>query len=63
MGFERDLFAVGSSAEIVIIDPEKDWMFSKEHIKSRSINSPYIGKNLIGKVELTISCSHIYKCA
>ena len=63
MGFERDLFAVGSSAEIVIIDPEKDWMFSKEHIKSRSINSPYIGKNLIGKVELTISCSHIYKSA
>ena len=63
MGFERDLFSVGSSAEIVIINPEKDWMFSKDNIKSRSINSPYIGKNLIGKVELTISCSHIYKCA
>ena len=63
MGFERDLFSVGSSAEIVIIDPKKDWMFSKENIKSRSINSPYIGKNLIGKVELTISCSHIYKSA
>tara|TARA_A100000164_G_scaffold237243_1_gene210712 strand:- start:237 stop:941 length:705 start_codon:yes stop_codon:yes gene_type:complete len=63
MGFERDLFSMGSSAEIVIIDPEKDWIFSKKHIKSRSINSPYIGKNLIGKVELTISCSHIYKSA
>ena len=61
MGFDCDLFSVGSSAEIVIIDPEQDWVFSREDIKSRSINSPYIGKELFGKVQFTISRSHLYK--
>ena len=61
MGFESDLFVKGTPAEITIIDPEQDWIFSREHIKSRSINSPYIGKKMIGKVLHTISRSHIFK--
>ena len=61
MGFDCNLFSVGSSAEIVVIDPEQDWVFSREDIKSRSINSPYIGKELFGKVQFTISRSHLYK--
>ena len=61
MGFDCDLFSEGSSAEIVVIDPEQDWVFSREDIKSRSINSPYIGKELFGKVQFTISRSHLYK--
>ena len=61
MGFESDLFVKGTPAEITIIDPEEDWIFSREHIKSRSINSPYIGKKMIGKVLHTISRSHIFK--
>ena len=61
MGFDCDLFSVGSSAEIVVINPEQDWVFSREDIKSRSINSPYIGKELFGKVQFTISRSHLYK--
>ena len=61
MGFDCDLFSVGSSAEIVVIDPKQDWVFSREDIKSRSINSPYIGKELFGKVQFTISRSHLYK--
>ena len=61
MGFESDLFALGNPAEIVIIDPKQNWVFSREHIKSRSINSPYIGKKMIGKVLYTISRSNIFK--
>ena len=61
MGFDCDLFSVGNSAEIVVIDSEQDWVFSRENIKSRSINSPYIGKELFGKVQYTISRSHLYK--
>ena len=61
MGFDSDLFEKGTPAEITIIDPEQDWIFSREHIKSRSINSPYIGKKMIGKVLYTISRSHIFK--
>ena len=61
MGFDCDLFSVGSSAEIVVIDPEQDWVFSRQDIKSRSINSPYIGKELFCKVQFTISRSYLYK--
>jgi len=61
MGFDSDLFCNGKLAEITIIDPEEDWIFAREHIKSKSINSPYIGKKLIGKIQSTISKSHIYK--
>ena len=61
MGFESDLFVKGTSAEITIINPEQDWIFSREHIKSRSKNSPYIGKKMFGKVLYTISRSHIFK--
>ena len=61
MGFDCDLFSMGSSAEIVVIDSEQEWVFSRENIKSRSINSPYIGKELFGKVQYTISRSHLYK--
>ncbi|MFL2983362.1 MAG: dihydroorotase [Candidatus Neomarinimicrobiota bacterium] len=61
MGFDNDLFCKGKSVEITIIDPDDKWVFQKENIKSKSINSPYIGKELIGKVLYTISKSKIYK--
>jgi len=54
MGFEQDLFADGTLAEITIIDPIEKWTFKKEDIYSRSINSPFIEQELYGKVKCTI---------
>ena len=61
MGFDNDLFSMGKEAEITILDPNAKWIFQKENIKSRSINSPYIGKELIGRVLFTISKSKVYQ--
>jgi len=61
MGFDTDLFSKGKSAEITIIDPDKDWIFSKDDIRSKSINSPYFGRKLNGKIISTIARSYIYK--
>jgi len=55
MGFQNDLFSLGAVAEIVVLDTNLEWIFSREHIESKSINSPYIGKTLKGKVVHTIS--------
>ena len=55
MGFEQDLFSEGTDAEITILDPDVEWTFEKVHVQSRSINSPYYGEILKGKVEFTIS--------
>ena len=60
MGFDPDLFTLGRAAEINVIDADKEWTFEREHVRSRSINSPFYGEPLKGKVELTISCGMIF---
>ena len=61
MGFDSDLFSKGAMVEITVIDPDHEWTFDKDHIYSKSGNSPFIGESLEGKVELTISTNSIYK--
>ncbi|MCH2650299.1 MAG: dihydroorotase [Candidatus Marinimicrobia bacterium] len=60
MGFDPDLFTLGRAAEINVIDADKEWTFERKHVRSRSINSPFYGEPLKGKVELTISCGRIF---
>ena len=46
----------GFDADLTIIDPQKEWIFKKEDIVSKSKNSPFIGRKLKGLVTHTI-CS------
>ena len=46
--------AVGKDADMVILDPEKEWEVKKEEIVSKGKNSPYIGKMLKGRVDTTV---------
>ena len=46
--------AEGKDADITIIDADKEWIFTKEEIVSKSKNSPFIGRKLKGRVEATI---------
>ena len=55
MKFNSNLFKRDCEAEITVIDPGLKWTFSKNDIYSRSINSPFIGENLYGKIKYTIS--------
>jgi dihydroorotase len=60
MKFNSDLFKIGTEAEITVLDPDKVYVFGEKNIKSRSINTPFIGEELIGKVHYTISKNTIY---
>lgn len=40
----------GNNASITLFDPEKKWVVTEKDIFSKSKNSPFIGKELIGKV-------------
>ena len=51
---------VGNAAEINIIDPNKEWIFDRDSIFSKSSNSPIIGKKMFGKILTTINKGYIY---
>ena len=46
--------SIGAKADLTIFNPFEEYEFSKEHIKSKSLNSPLIGKKLKGLVYATI---------
>lgn len=39
----------GANANLTLFDPDMEWVFEKKDIVSKSFNSPFIGKKLIGK--------------
>ena len=59
MGFNYDLLKVGVDAELVLFDPNESWIFEKKNVFSRSINSPFYGQELSGKIKYTVSKGYI----
>jgi dihydroorotase len=53
-GLVGGTLAVGSPADITIIDPDKKWTVRAEKFKSHSKNSPFVGYKLSGQVVRTI---------
>lgn len=51
---DRGSIEVGKVADITIFDPNEQYIYTKEMIVSKAKNSPFIGKNLKGKVKYTI---------
>jgi len=45
----------GETADIIIFDPNEEWTVDKKNFKSKSINTPYDGMKLKGKIKYTIS--------
>ena len=60
MSLEQNLFSVGCKAQITVLDPNKKWTFKNEHILSKSSNSPFLGKELIGRVKYVVSKNQFF---
>jgi len=43
----------GSAADIVLLDPEREWTVEPEHFRSKARNTPFAGMRLRGKVVAT----------
>ena len=54
LGIDKGVLEVGKAADITIFNPEEKYIYSKEKIVSKSKNSPFIDKELKGKVKYTI---------
>lgn len=50
LGMEPPLIEPGREAELVVIDPYREWVYEAEKVASKSRNSPFIGQLLRGKV-------------
>jgi dihydroorotase len=53
-GLPGGTLAIGSVADICVIDPERPFMLSADGIASKSKNSPFIGQQLAGRAVLTL---------
>ena len=51
---DRGEIAEGKVADLTIFDPDREFVYIKEKIVSKSKNTPWIGKKLQGKVKYTI---------
>ena len=59
LGLDQNLFKEGTEAEIAIYDPKLEWKFSLENIYSKSKNSPFLGREMKGKIKSTIVKGYI----
>ena len=60
MNLDANLFVEGKHAQITILDPNEKWVFEDEHIQSKSSNSPFLGKELTGKIKYILSKNQIF---
>lgn len=54
LNIDRGTIEEGKIADITIFDPNQKYLYTKDSIVSKSKNSPFIGKELKGKVKYTI---------
>jgi dihydroorotase len=50
LGIPMPEIKVGARAELTLFDPESAWVYEEKQIRSKAKNSPFVGKNLKGKV-------------
>ncbi len=49
----------GFDADLVIVDPKAQWIVKEEEFASKSRNTPFVGKKLVGRVEKTINAGKV----
>ena len=54
LGLPAGTLAQGAAADICLFDPDESWTYDARKGQSKSINSPWNGRTLVGRVKMTI---------
>ena len=54
LGLPYGRLGVGAVADVAVIDPDAVWRYDLAAVRSKSKNSPFLGKELRGRAVLTI---------
>ena len=54
LGLDAGSLEVGKPADITVIDPSEEWTVSADRLHSRSKNTPFIGRSMVGGPCMTI---------
>ncbi|MEZ2339393.1 dihydroorotase family protein [Mucilaginibacter sp. RCC_168] len=61
LGVTIPVIAEGERANLVLFDTETEWEYGNKNNRSKSVNSPFFGQQLKGKVQLTYNNKQIFK--
>lgn len=51
LNIDKPVIETGALANLTFFNTDQEWTFQQKHIKSKSVNSPYIGATLKGRAE------------
>lgn len=54
IGLPEKRIAEGAAADLALFDPDESFIFSERMIRSKSRNSPFIGRRMYGRVRMTV---------
>ena len=54
LGIDGGSLAEGACADLILVDPEREWVIRKEDFVSKGKNTPFDGRTVKGKVVMTI---------
>ena len=60
LGLPQPVLKLGETAELTLFDPEAEWIVSRETLKSKSLDTPWLGQPLRGRALATIRNGQLY---